>query len=1018
MSKLTPKSMQFCFFFFFILCFAFHGSPQATTSDQEQAVLLKLKQHWQNPPAIAHWNSANGSHCTWPEITCADGSVTRIQLVNMNITGQVPSFICDLKNLTAIDLQFNYIPGEFPTVLYNCSKLQYLDLSQNYFVGRIPDDIDRLTQLQFLSLSANNFSGDIPPAIGRFPELRKLLLFQTQLNGSFPPEIGNLSNLEDLELAYNGFVPSAIPSNFAQLKKLKKFWMAKANLIGEIPEAIGEMTALEYLDITYNDLTGEIPNSLFQLKNLMHLYLHDNQLSGEIPSSVQSLNLVDIDLGQNNLNGTIPEVFGKLESLSLLSLFANQLSGEIPASIGRIPSLTDVKLFSNNLSGVLPPDFGRYSMLEAFEVADNKFTGSLPGQLCAGGVLVGVVAFKNNLTGELPASLGNCSSLEIAKLSGNRFSGNIPAGLWLSFNLSTLAVSDNFFTGTLPEKLARNLSRLEINNNRFHGEIPVGVSSWTNLVVFEASNNLFTGSIPRELTALPLLMTLSLAGNQLSGELPSDIVSWEFLTTLNLSRNRLSGQIPAEIGSLPRLIDLDLSVNHFSGNFPAALASLSQKLIELNLSSNNLSGRIPLQFENTVYSSSFNDNPALCSSNPSLNLKSCTQAQRTSKSSKDSTRFLAVTLSIAIAVSVFAMMFTLFMFRSYCRKKHSLESTWKLTSFQRLGFTDSNIVSNLTENNLIGSGGSGQVFRVAVNHPGDFVAVKSIWSNSKLDHKLEKEFLAEAQILSSIRHSNIVKLLCCISSDDSKLLVYEYLENRSLDRWLHGKKRRPGVNLVHHVVLDWPKRMQIAVGAAQGLCYMHHDCSPPIVHRDVKSSNILLDTEFNAKIADFGLARMLMKQGEPNTVSSVAGSFGYMAPEYAHTARLNEKIDVYSFGVVLLELVTGKEAGDGGENGCLAEWAWQHIQESKPIVEALDDDVKEKCYLDEMCSVFKLGIICTGTLPSSRPSMKEVLRVLLRCRNQQLAYRGNAKSEYEAAPLLKSYMHGKSENDHSFASNV
>ncbi|RVW38266.1 Receptor-like protein kinase 5 [Vitis vinifera] len=226
--------------------------------------------------------------------------------------------------------------------------------------------------------------------------------------------------------------------------------------------------------------------------------------------------------------------------------------------------------------------------------------------------------------------------------------------------------------------------------------------------------------------------------------------------------------------------------------------------------------------------------------------------------------------------------------------------------------------------------------------------------------------------------------------------------------------------LVHHFVLAWPQRLKIAVDIAQGLCYMHHDCSPPIVHRDVKSSNILLDSEFNAKLADFGLAKMLIKPGELNTMSTVAGSVGYMAPESAHTARVSEKTDVYSFGVILLELVTGREASDGDEHTCLVEWAWQHIQEGKHTADALDKEIKEPCYLDEMSSVFKLGIICTGTLPSTRPSMRKVLKILLQYSNPLEVYGGeNTGREYDAAPLLDTKPARISENNGSnFASNV
>nr|XP_029121208.1 receptor protein-tyrosine kinase CEPR1-like [Elaeis guineensis] len=187
------------------------------------------------------------------------------------------------------------------------------------------------------------------------------------------------------------------------------------------------------------------------------------------------------------------------------------------------------------------------------------------------------------------------------------------------------------------------------------------------------------------------------------------------------------------------------------------------------------------------------------------------------------------------------------------------------------------------------------------------------------------------------------------------------------------------MNSDHIPLLDWSTRLRIAVDVAQGLFYMHHGCSPPIVHRDVKSSNILLDSEFRAKVADFGLARMLVKLGEANTVSAVAGTFGYMAPEYAYSRKINEKMDVYNFGVILLELTTGKKANNGGEYGNLAEWAWHCLQEADKVIDALDQSIKDPTNVKEIAMVFKLGVMCTNTLPSSRPTMKDVLQILLRC---------------------------------------
>ncbi|KAI8024298.1 Receptor-like protein kinase HSL1 [Camellia lanceoleosa] len=985
MSKI-PLSILFLLF----LIFPFHGTSQTTTSNSEQSILLKLKQYWSDPTPINHWNSTS-THCDWPEITCTNGSVTGLSLVDTNITGTVPPFICDLQNLTLIDLQYNYFSGPFPTGLYNCSKLKILDLSQNNFTGSIPSEIDRLSaQLQSLNLSGNNFTGDIPAAIGNFPELRILRVFLNGLNGSFPSEIGNLLNLEVLEMSFNNFSQMAIPSSFTQLKKLKELQMIESGLVGEIPETIGNLTALEVLALSKNSLTGNIPRGLFLLNNLTILYLYRNQLSGPIPQVVEALNLVEIDLSQNNLNGTIPDDFGKLTKLSVLDLIFNQLSGELPASIGRLPSLEVIKLFSNNLSGALPPDLGKYSMLKEFQVASNHFTGNLPEYLCANGALIGVIAFDNDLTGELPNSLGNCSSLLTVRVNGNRLFGSIPSGLWTSINVTTLILSDNLFSGQIPDQLDSNLSRIEISNNMFSGEIPAGVSSLKALTVFNASNNRFTGTIPQGLTALPHLTTLLLDGNQLSGHLPLDIISWNWLNTLHLSRNQLSGPIPAKIGSLPSLTDLDLSRNEFSGQIPPQIGLL--KLTSLNLSSNLLTGTIPVEFENKAYDNSFLNNSGLCATNPSLlGIHVCSSGPQ--NSSKISPQFLAVIVSTAAALFALAMFFMFLLVKTYRKRECGLDSKWEFTQFQSLNFSESDILSSLTESNMIGSGGSGKVYRVVLNRLGRVVAVKKTQNIIKLDDKVEKEFLAEVQILGTIRHSNIVKLLCCISSETTKLLVYEYMENHSLDWWLHGKNRR----------LDWPKRLQIAVGTARGLCYMHHECSPAVIHRDVKSSNILLDSSFNAKVADFGLAKMVVKPGETNTMSVVAGSVGYLAPEYAHTRRVNEKIDVYSFGVVLLELVTGREANNNGdEDICLAEWAWRHVQDGNPLVDALDKEVKEPCYLDEMTCVFKLGIICTGTFPSTRPNMKEVLQILLGCcsHRPELGEKIDG-SENAGAPLLK-----------------
>ncbi|CAI9289100.1 unnamed protein product [Lactuca saligna] len=968
--QLLTKPLQIFFSFLFIVAVEFSCASSQHFLTSERATLLTLKQRWGNPPSLRNWN-ASSSPCDWPGVFCnANGSVIVLVLQSKGLTGHIPPFICDhLQNLKSLDLTNNFLTGEFPRVLYNCSKLVEIDIAYNGFVGRLPDDIDRLSSgLKTFDIGGNNFTGNIPPAIGNLSKLMYLHMYRNLLNGSMPREIGNLSNLLLLNLAYNRFAAAEMPSEFGRLSNLTYLLLHNSNLVGKMPESLANMSNLHYLDCSSNNLEGEIPSGLFLLKNLKILFLYSNNLSGKFPAMMESLNLTQIDVSENKLNGPIPEGFGKLQKLEVLNLFLNQLSGNIPIGISQIPTLKIFSVFSNNLRGELPPELGLHSKLEAFDVAGNKLTGKLPENLCSGGMLFAMVAFSNNLTGEIPRSLQRCQMLRSIQLYNNSFTGEIPPGIWTLFNLSSLRLTGNFLSGELPSRVAMNLSRLEISDNKFSGRIPEGISSWTKLNVFKARNNMFTGELPATFTHLSQLSVLHLDGNALSGELPSEMKSWNSLTTLHLARNKLSGPIPPAIGYLKRLLDLDLSENQLSGHIPTQLSLL--RLNTLNLSSNKLTGRIPFAFDNLAFENSFLNNPDLCAgaSSPISNLHNC----NTKSSHSHKTISMILALSIFIIIVTVLCTCTLFMFRQHLKKKYVQDPmTWNLTSFHILDFTESNILSSLTENNLIGSGGSGKVYQIEIGRRGNYVAAKMIWNPQKVDDTLEKEFLSEIHILGSIRHSNIIKLLCCISSEDSKLLVYEYMENRSLDKWLHGKKRKSQ----HPTILDWPRRLQIAIGAAQGLCYMHHDCSPAIIHRDIKSSNILLDSDFKARIADFGLAKILT--GQSNTMSAIAGSFGYIPPEYAYSTKVNERADVYSFGVVLLELVTGKEAHEGDGDMNLAEWACRNYSEGKSMVEALDPEIKQDDnHMEEIRLVFKLGLICTSTLPSSRPQMKEVLGIL------------------------------------------
>ncbi|RZC68519.1 hypothetical protein C5167_031786 [Papaver somniferum] len=983
------------------LLFLSATSQKIQENVEEQRILLKLKQEFGNPSALQSWSpSSNPSHCTdWSGITCnSNNSVTEISLHNMNITEKVPDFVCDLRNLTWIDLSWNYFPGEFPVSVLNCTNLEYLDLTMNNFVGVIPNEIDRVKKLKVLDLSANNFTGDIPPEIGNLEFLEILSLTQNHFNGTFPVEIGKLVNLEVLEMPLNEFVPSKIPDEFSNLVKLKRLFMKDSNLFGEIPEWFGDLKDLEVLNLQTNNLNGKIPESLFLLKNLSYVNLAENKLSGGIPEEIECLGMEGFDLSNNELNGSIPEGFGKWKNLTNLVIYWNRLTGEIPVSIGLLPLLTDIRLFGNDLTGELPGDLGLHSKLQYLEVDTNRLTGKLPENLCFGGEFSGISAFSNNFTGEIPKSLGKCPSLKNVLLYKNMLGGELPASFWSPVSLLVVQIHDNMFSGALPDMLSSRLERLEIENNRFTGRIPLGIGSSAQLVVFDGSNNLFTGEIPIGLTALSNLTSLALDGNEISGSIPSDIISWKSLDTLTLSRNRISGALPPKIGSLPNLNKLDLSENQISGPIPFEIAN--SKLSSLNLSSNLLSGKVPSQLE--AFEDSFFNNSGLCSNAEISNLVSCNSLSSRS-SRRLSPKFIALIVVVVVVTILLAVILVLVAIKSIYKRKQDDEEdsvTWKVIKFQRLvDFSESQILSGLTKSSLIGSGGCGEVYKVSINHLDKAVAVKKISSKGKVDSKHATQFQAEVEILGNIKHNNIVKLMGYMSSKYTKLLVYEYMENGSLDQWLH---QRNNGNLDERRTLDWQKRLKIAVGVAQGLSYIHHNCSPPIIHRDVKSSNILLDSDFKAKVADFGVAK-IVQAGQPYSASIVAGSFGYIAPEYGRTLKVNEKVDVYSFGVVLLELVTGREANKGDEDRSLAEWAAHRFLET-PLDALLDEEVKEGSNVAEMTSVFRLGLMCTSALPSNRPTMSGALQYLVRHCSSQEVYEKKAlvTADNDVAPLLLS----------------
>ncbi|CAL9099751.1 unnamed protein product [Musa textilis] len=974
--------------------FLFQLCRLSLSLNQEGLYLLQARRGLEDPNnALSDWNPRDSTPCNWTGITCssAGATVTSVDLTGLGLTGPFPASFCRLPNLAFLSLSLNNINSSLPdSAVAPCAALAHLDLSQNLLVGPLPDALAALPSLAHVDLTGNNFSGPIPPSFGRFPVIQDLSLVANLLTSTVPAFLGNLTTLRQLNLSYNPFAAGGIPPSLGNLSSLEVLWLAGCNLIGDIPPSLGRLSKLADLDLSTNALSGRIPESIANLSSVVQIELYNNSLSGPVPLGFGKLSsLLCVDASMNQLEGPLPEDLFDAPFLESVHFYSNRITGSVPSGVSRSTSLIELRLFANRLNGSLPVDLGKNSPLMLFDLSDNLLSGEIPESICDRGVLEELLLIDNLFSGRLPEGLGRCRTLARVRLSNNQLSGEVPAGFWGLPHLWLLELRGNSFSGGISPVIssAANLSKILIDDNQFSGSIPSEMGALSKLYEFSASNNRLSGPLPSSLGNLGELGQLDLHHNFLSGELLRGIQSWKKLSELNLADNEFTGRIPPELGDLPVLNYLDLSGNLLTGDIPLQLQNL--KLNEFNLSNNDLSGPLPPLFARGNYRDSFLGNPGLCHEFSG----SCPVSRGTT----DRRGFIWLLRSIfMLATLIFVVGVAWFFWRYRKYKKAQLtpdKSKWTLTSFHKLGFSEYEILDCLDEDNVIGSGGSGKVYKAVLSH-GETVAVKKLWGTSKKEvenanQSVDDGFAAEVATLGKIRHKNIVKLWCCCTHKDCKLLVYEYMPNGSLGDLLHSNKG---------ALLDWPTRYKIALDAAEGLSYLHHDCMPPIVHRDVKSNNILLDGEYGAKVADFGVAKAVEMMGKgPKSMSVIAGSCGYIAPEYAYTLRVNEKSDIYSFGVVILELVTGKFPVDPefGEKD-LVTWV-TCAMEQKGVDHLIDPKLDVRRHREEISKALSIGLLCTSSLPINRPSMRRVVKMLqeVRAENKtQIEFKDGKLSPY------------------------
>lgn len=304
--------------------------------------------------------------------------------------------------------------------------------------------------------------------------------------------------------------------------------------------------------------------------------------------------------------------------------------------------------------------------------------------------------------------------------------------------------------------------------------------------------------------------------------------------------------------------------------------------------------------------------------------------------------------------------------------------------------------------NVIGEGGYGVVYRGNLIN-GSPVAVKKLLNNLG---QAEKEFRVEVEAIGHVRHKNLVRLLGYCIEGTHRLLVYEYVNNGNLEQWLHGA-------MSHHGYLTWEARMKVLLGTAKALAYLHEAIEPKVVHRDIKSSNILLDDEFNAKISDFGLAKLL-GAGKSHITTRVMGTFGYVAPEYANSGLLNEKSDVYSFGVVLLEAITGRDPVDYGRPAHevnLVDWLKMMVG-NRRSEEVVDPKIENRPSTSDLKRALLTALRCLDPDADRRPKMGQVVR-MLESEEYPIPREGRRRRKSKAGNTLAEFQTENSDTDKS-----
>ncbi|KAJ6815515.1 putative LRR receptor-like serine/threonine-protein kinase isoform X1 [Iris pallida] len=1003
--------------------------------------LLAFKKGVSRDPSgyvLDSWNEESidfdGCPSSWNGVVCDGSSVAAVVLDARDISGDADlSALSNLTSLLKLSLANNNFTSKLPEDLGAFRALKFLDLSNNAFHGAVPASIGSIRSLQNLSFSGNNFSGPVPESITKLGSLQSLDLSRNGFSGRIPDGLGDLAALQYLDLSWNrleggvdwGFLTrsaavhvdlsgnlleSSDPKELkflAEVSETVKYLNLSANkLTGSLIDG-GEMSTfgnLKVLDLSDNRLSGELPGFEY-VYDLQVLRLAGNAFDGFLPNGLlkgETLVLSELDLSANNLTGHIGLITST--TLRLLNLSSNAISGELPLLTG---SCTVLDLSNNQLSGNLSVITKWGSDLEYIDLSKNQLMGPIPEVTSQFLRLNYLNLSLNSLSGTLPQVLVEYPKLTVLDLSSNKFSGPVLVDLLTSPTLQELRLENNLLSGAImfspssPKK--SNLQVIDISGNRFNGSFPENFTSLIRLQMLDVSANNFSGLLPPAITNLTYLTYLDISLNQFTGPLPSTLPNT--LTGFNASYNDLTGLVPANLRKFPdssfhpgnsRLLfpsgppgtENAPSGSPTSKHIPTSIKiaiiaacvvavvilillavfvhykKISRRSHSERVTDKNLARGLP---EAARVKGRDTGGPLMVSAEDLLAPRKGSTSEVLSPEAKISAAGFSPSKNTRFSWSPDSQEgLARLDVRSPDRLAgdlHFLDETITLTP-EELSRAPAEV---------LGRSSHGTSYRATLDN-GVFLTVK--WLREGVA-KQKKEFAKEAKKFANIRHPNVVGLRGYYwgPTQHEKLILSDYIAPGSLASFLYDRPGRKGPPLT------WAQRLKIAVDVARGLNYLHFDRAVP--HGNLKATNILLDgLDLNARVADYCLHRLMTQSGTVEQILD-SGVLGYRAPELASSKKPSPsfKSDVYAFGVVLLELLTGRCAGDvvSGEEGGVDLTDWVRLR----VAEGRGSECFDPAFAAEIAAN-----------PAISKGMKEMLGIALRC-IRPVSERHGIKSVYE-----------------------